>query len=83
MSQIDCDLAEFILHNKESILDQFSTLNIDCPKGLEYFFEEQVEQERVRIVKEFLLDHFPEKLDEITLTVDKTFVSILSGGHNE
>lgn len=82
MCQLEYDLTEFAINNNTYIIEEFSKLNTEYPLELKFIWEIQKEEEEIRIIKEFLLSHFPHELDKINLICDKNFVNLVKESGN-
>lgn len=76
------DITDFLVQNCDPLLKKFKEAkNTPRPVELDYFFDEQYKDYVVKTTKEFLLEHYPELLEEIHLTVDYDYVRIVLGGN--
>lgn len=73
----DQDLIAFLFDNRQEIKDKLRPLQMLHP--LAYYYEEQYKENVKSVIKGVLLDHFPDQLELITLTVDDKLVKLVFG----
>lgn len=78
-TQLEIDFTEFLLAHS-LFLQELNDVSHTIPDGMDYFFEEGLEDYKVKKVKEFLIEHFPDKLDEIQIVVNYEFIRRLNYG---
>lgn len=73
MSQVEVDFAEMLINNKEELLSRIGTIKNNQPE-LFYFYSLLYQDRIIDVFKEFLLEHFPEKLQDVQEVINKEFV---------
>ena len=77
------DIIEFLIMNSESIKKDIEKDINNYIGPLDYFYKRQRKDYFKMRVKEILVFHFPEKLEEIHLTITNKCINIVFGGINE
>lgn len=73
MNQLEIDFTQFLIEHS-CFLQEINDLDHTIPDDLDYYFEEGLEEYKIKRVKEFLIEHFPDKLEEIQTIIDYNFI---------
>ena len=76
---METKLIEFLIENRDFVLEEIKSIEENKIQELDYFFKLQREDYICKIIKDFLLDHFPEELENIHLLINKECVIMVFG----